>query len=608
MIGKGFSSRVNPVTLSAMTGPQIFLFVLLALLFGMLLWGRIRYDVIAAGALFVAFVGGVIPKDEVFAGFGHPATVIIALVLVVSRGLANSGAIDLLGRLLVSASRPLSGHIGMMSAISAALSAIMNNVAALALLMPVDMQAANKAKRSPALTLMPLSFASILGGMITLIGTPPNVVIATFRGEALGEPYGMFDFAPVGLIVAGAGILFVALVGWRLLPKERTKGNVLVELQDLEGYIAEGVVPEGSKYIGQRVRELHPLAEEHDVSIIGLIRGQERMPGLATREKIKRGDFLLLEGGPEAIEQFLGASGLKYSGADKHSGLVGEAAAMSEVVVTSSSPIIGRSAINFGLLRRFGVTLLGVSRQGRKFRARVRRLNLRPGDILLLIGPPEGLSEANSAMGCLPLAERGLQVIQRHKAALAVGIFAAAILAASFGWIYLPVALLAVVVAYIGFRIVALSQLYGSIEWSVIVLLGSLIPIGAALESTGGTELIANGIVSITEGLSPAVVLTILMIVTMTLSDVLNNVATALIAAPIGVSIAQSLEVNPDPFLMAVAVASSCAFLTPIGHKNNTIIMGPGGYKFGDYWRMGLPLEILVVALGVPTILLFWPL
>jgi di/tricarboxylate transporter len=211
-------------------------------------------------------------------------------------------------------------------------------------------------------------------------------------------------------------------------------------------------------------------------------------------------------------------------------------------------------------------------------------------------------------MGCLPLAERGLQVIQRHKAALAVGIFAAAILAASFGWIYLPVALLAVVVAYIGFRIVALSQLYGSIEWSVIVLLGSLIPIGAALESTGGTELIANGIVSITEGLSPAVVLTILMIVTMTLSDVLNNVATALIAAPIGVSIAQSLEVNPDPFLMAVAVASSCAFLTPIGHKNNTIIMGPGGYKFGDYWRMGLPLEILVVALGVPTILLFWPL
>lgn len=591
-----------------MTGPQIFLFVLLAVLFAMLLWGRVRYDVVAAGALFVAFVGGVIPKDEVFAGFGHPATVIVALVLIVSRGLANSGAIDLLSRFLVSATRPLALHIWLMSAVSAALSAIMNNVAALALLMPVDMQAAAKAKRSPALTLMPLSFASILGGMITLIGTPPNVVIATFREEALGEPYAMFDFAPVGLVVAVAGIAFVALVGWRLLPEDRMKGNVLQELQDLEGYIAECAVPEGSVHVGKRVLDLHPLAEDNDVSIIGLIRGKERLPGLAAREKLRNGDFLLLEGGPGAIEQFLGASGLKYSGEEKHSGIVGEAVAMSEVVVPSSSPLVGRSAIQFGLLRRFGVTLLGVSRQGRKFRARVRKLHLQAGDILLLIGPQEGLSEAVSTMGCLPLAERGLQVVQRQKAVLAVGLFAAAIIAASLGWIYLPIALLAVVVAFIGFRIVGLSQLYTSVEWSVIVLLGSLIPIGAALETTGCTNLIANGIVHWTAGYSPTVVLTILMIVTMTLSDVLNNVATALIAAPIGVSIAQSLSVSPDPFLMAVAVASSCAFLTPIGHKNNTIIMGPGGYKFGDYWRMGLPLEILVVALGVPVILLFWPL
>lgn len=591
-----------------MTGPQIFLFVLLAVLFAMLLWGRVRYDVVAAGALFVAFVGGVIPKDDVFAGFGHPATVIVALVLIVSRGLANSGAIDLLSRFLVSATRPLALHIWLMSAVSAALSAIMNNVAALALLMPVDMQAAAKAKRSPALTLMPLSFASILGGMITLIGTPPNVVIATFREEALGAPYGMFDFAPVGLVVALAGIAFVALVGWRLLPEDRMKGNVLQELQDLEGYIAECAVPEGSVHLGKQVLDLHPLAEDNDVSIIGLIRGKERLPGLAAREKLRKGDFLLLEGGPEAIEQFLGASGLKYSGEEKHSGIVGEAVAMSEVVVPSSSPLVGRSAIQFGLLRRFGVTLLGVSRQGRKFRARVRKLHLQAGDILLLIGPQEGLSEAVSTMGCLPLAERGLQVVQRQKAVLAVGLFAAAILAASLGWMYLPIALLAVVVAFIGFRIVGLSQLYTSVEWSVIVLLGSLIPIGAALETTGCTDLIANGIVHWTAGCSPTVVLTILMIVTMTLSDVLNNVATALIAAPIGVSIAQSLGVSPDPFLMAVAVASSCAFLTPIGHKNNTIIMGPGGYKFGDYWRMGLPLEILVVALGVPVILLFWPL
>lgn len=591
-----------------MTGPQIFLFLLLGALFGMLLWGRVRYDVVAAGALVIAFLGGVLPKAEVFAGFGHPATVIIALVLIVSRGLSNSGAIELLARFLVSASRPLALHIGFMSGAAAALSAVMNNVAALALLMPVDMQAAAKAKRSPALTLMPLSFASILGGMITLIGTPPNVVIATFREEALGEAYAMFDFAPVGLIVAAIGIAYVALVGWRLIPAARAESNVLADLEDLEGYIAEGIVPKDSPHIGKSLRELHPLAEDHDVSVIGLLRGDERLPGMGSRQKLRQGDILLLEGGPEAIETFLGASGLQYSGAEKHASLVGEAVSMTEVVVPASSPIVGRSAIHFGLLRRFGVTLLGVSRQGRKFRARVRKLNLQAGDILLLIGPDGHLQEAISAMGSLPLAERGLQVTQRHKALLATGLFAAAIVAASLGWIYLPIALLAVVIGFIGFRILTLRQIYDSVEWSVIVLLGCLIPIGGALETTGGTGLIADAIVRWTHGLPALAVLTLLMVVTMTLSDVLNNVATALIAAPIGVGIAQQLGVNADPFLMAVAVASSCAFLTPIGHKNNTIIMGPGGYRFGDYWRMGLPLEILVIAVGVPAILFFWPL
>jgi len=547
-------------------------------------------------------------NSSVVAGFGHPATVIIALVLIVSRGLSNSGAIEVLARYLVSSSRPLGLHIGLMSGVAAALSAIMNNVAALALLMPVDMQAAAKAKRSPALTLMPLSFASILGGMITLIGTPPNVVIATYRGEALGEPFGMFDFAPVGLVVAGVGVLYVALVGWRLLPESCVRGNVLQDLRDLDGYIAEAIVPEENKFIGESTRVLHDLAEESDVSVVGIIRGKKRLPGLAMRETVERADILLLEGGPEAIEQFLGAAKLKYSGAEKYASLTSEAVLMTEVVVLTNAAVIGRSAIHFGLLRRFGVTLLGVARKGKKIRTRVRRLNVEGGDILLLIGPEEALQEAVAAMGCLPLAERGLQVTQRHKALPAVAVFSAAVVAASLGWIYLPVALLAVVVAYIGLRIVPLRQIYTSVEWSVIVLLGCLIPIGGALESTGGTELIAGSIVDWTTGLPTVAVLTLLMVVTMTLSDVLNNVATALIAAPIAVGIAQRLEVHPDPFLMAVAVASSCAFLTPIGHKNNTIIMGPGGYRFGDYWRMGLPLEVLVILLGVPAILLFWPL
>jgi di/tricarboxylate transporter len=591
-----------------MTPDQIFLISLLLVIFGLLIWGRYRYDLVAFGALVVAFIVGVVPEDKVFAGFGHPATVIIALVLIVSRGLSNSGAIELLARYIVDGARSLRAHIGVMSGIAAALSALMNNVAALALLMPIDMQAAAKAKRSPALSLMPLSFASILGGMVTLIGTPPNVVIATFRDTALGEPFQMFDFAPVGLVVALIGVAYVATIGWRLIPVERTKHDTAQELQDLSGYIAEGEVPEKSKAVGLQVRELQNLADEFDVNVLGLVRRGKRLPGAARLEVIRKGDHVVLEGGPQGIEHFLGAVGLGVAGSAKHARADTQALSLIEVVVPAGARIEGRSALDVRLLYRHGVTLLGVSRRGKRFRDRVRKLVVRAGDILLLLGPDRRLNDVVTWLGCLPLASRGLQVVQRHKALSAVGVFALAIVVASLGWVYLPVALGAVVVAYVLLKIVPLTQIYESIEWPVIVLLGCLIPIGGALEASGGTARIAESIVAWTDGFPPVVVLAILMIVTMTLSDVLNNVATALIAAPIGVSIADRLHLSPDPFLMAVAVASSCAFLTPIGHKNNTIIMGPGGYKFGDYWRLGLPLEVLVVAVGLPAILLFWPL
>ncbi len=591
-----------------MTTDQIVLFALIFVIFAFLIWGRFRYDLVAFAALVIAFAAGVVPKDEVFAGFGHPAVVIIALVLIVSRGLSRSGAIELLAHKVLDASRGLQAHIGIMAGISAALSSIMNNVAALALLMPLDMQAARRAKRSPAVTLMPLSFASILGGMVTLIGTPPNIVIATFREDALGEPYRMFDFAPVGAVVAITGVIFVMLIGWRLIPIERGKHDTAKELADLKGYVSEAKVSESSPAIGKPLKALDGLTEEYDVQVLGLVRRGKRLPGPSRNEEVRKGDVLVIEGGPEAIDQFVGAAKLAYAGSDKHQGITSEALELMEVVVPEGARIVGRSALDVRLLYRQGVTLLGISRKGHRIRERVRKARIHAGDILLLLGPEDHLPDVVEWLGCLPIAERGLQVTQRGKAWTAVGVFAAAIAAASFGWVYLPLALAAVVVGYVLLRIVPLNQVYDSVEWSVIVLLGSMIPIGAALEATGGAALIADAMVDWTHGLPSVVVLTILMIVTMTLSDVLNNVATALIAAPIGVGIAQRLDANPDSFLMAVAVAASCAFLTPIGHKNNTIIMGPGGYKFGDYWRMGLPLEILVVVVSVPMILVVWPL
>ena len=591
-----------------MTTEQGFLFALFGAVFVLLIWGRIRYDLVAFGALVVAVLAGFVTPDEAFSGFGHPAVVIIALVLIVSRGLLNSGAVEMISGVVLSANRPLPVHIGIMSLVGAGLSAIINNVAALALLMSLDIEAAEKAKRAAALSLMPLSFATILGGMITLIGTPPNIVIAQYRERALGESFGMFDFAPVGLCVATVGIIFVALVGWRLIPNRDRAGNIHNEA-DADLFVAEAGVPEESTALGQQLKDLYPLAGEHDITVLGLVRNGKRLPGFARYEKIQKGDHLVLEGNPKSIEAFLGAAQLDFAGKEKHEvGLTSDSLSLIEVIVPEGSRINGRSSHDLQLLTRHGITLLGVSRQGQRFRDRVRKLPINPGDVLLLLGPADRLAEITSWLGVLPLADRQHTVIQRKKAVLTIGLFLGAIALSVAGLVYLPIALAVCVIAFVGFKIVSGREVYESVEWKVIVLLASLIPLGIALENSGGTQLIAELIVAQTQGWPHWAILTVLVMVTMTLSDFLNNVATALIAAPIGLNVANAIGANPDPFLMGVAVAASCAFLTPIGHKNNTIIMGPGGYRFGDYWRMGLPLEILVVVVSVPAILFFWPL
>ena len=591
-----------------MTTDQMMLFGLLGVVFALLIWGRFRYDLVAFAALVAAVIIGVVPQDTAFSGFGHPAVIIIALVLIVSKGLSNSGAIELIARTLIDSGRKLSTHIGIMSGLAAALSAVMNNVGALALLMPVDLQAAEKAKRSPALTLMPLSFASILGGLVTLIGTPPNIIIASYREKTLGESFSMFDFAPVGLVCAVIGVLFVALIGWRLIPAARREHNQPKELFELDDYVAEVRVAAESLLVGKRLRDVKEIEEAVDLQIIGVVRRGNKLPGIVAWQVIEAGDILVVEASPQVIEELSGSIGVEFVGSEKHEGaLVSADTGFMEVVVPAGARIEGRSALSLRLLYRHNVTLMGISRQGQQIHQRVRRTEIEAGDILLLYGPSERLPEISQWLGCLPLAERGLQVIKRDKALLAVALFAAAILLASFGILYLPFALGLTAIFYVLFNIVSVKRIYDSVEWPVIVLLGSLIPIGSALEASGGTGLIANWILTATQGAAPWVVLTILMVVTMTLSDVLNNTATAVIAAPVALDLATRLQVSADPFLMAVAVAASCAFLTPIGHKNNTLIMGPGGYKFGDYWRMGLPLEILIIAVSIPAIMFFWP-
>ncbi len=590
-----------------MTQDQIILFSLFAAVFAMLLWGRFRYDLVAFSALMAGVVLGVVPSSEAFSGFGHPATLVVALVLVVSAGLVRSGAVFLITRTLVDSARGLGSHIALMGAVGGVLSAFMNNVAALALLMPVDIQTARKAGRSPGLSLMPLSFATILGGMVTLIGTPPNIIIATIREDSLGEPFRMFDFAPVGGIAAIAGLTFVALVGWRLIP---ARDDAAASLEDVSQYIAELTVPDESKHIGKRLKDLEDDAEKADVAIIGLIREGKRQYGRGRNAALQAGDALVLEATPDALDEFRTALGLAVADEKRAENLKagGDGVEIIEVVVTETSRLVGRSAQKVGLNWRRSTVLMGISREGKRITKQIRKTELRAGDILLLLVPRDTGADVTQWLGCLPLAGRGLAVTNDEKVWLAIGLFVGAVVAASVGLLYLPIALGLVVIAYVLAKIVPLSELYTHIEWPVVVLLGSMIPLGAALDSSGGTELIAGALVDLTQGMPAWAVLTVLMVVTMSLSDVLNNTATTIVAAPVGIQMAQSLNVNPDPFLMAVAVAASSAFLTPIGHKNNTLILGPGGYQFGDYWKIGLPLEIIVIVVSIPAILVFWPL
>ena len=495
-----------------------------------------------------------------------------------------------------------------MGGVGGVLSAFMNNVAALALLMPVDIATARKAGRSPGLSLMPLSFATILGGMVTLIGTPPNIIIAAIREESLGESFGMFDFAPVGGAAAIAGLAFVAFIGWRLIPV-RDSGVGGDALGDLAPYISELTIPEDNKIVGTRLRDLLDPAEKADVAILGLVRDGKRRFGTGRNLVLKAGDILVLEAVPEALDEFRTALKLDFA-PEGHpiEDAVGEGVSLIEMVVTDSSRIAGRTAQAIGLGWRKRTVLMGVSRKGQRMTKRLRQTLIQPGDILLLLTPSDTGEDVVDWLGGLTLADRGLAVTRDSKTWAAIGLFAAAVIAASLGLIYLPIALGLVVVAYVLFKILPLSEIYDHIEWPVVVLLGSMIPLGAALETSGGTELLAQGLVSVSQGWPAWGTLTLLMVVTMTLSDVLNNTATAIVAAPVGIRMAETLGVNPDPFLMAVAVAASAAFLTPIGHKNNTLVLGPGGYGFGDYWRMGLQLEIIVIGVSIPTILLVWPL
>jgi len=571
----------------------------------MFIWGRVRYDVVAVMTLLGGVMLGIVPEAEAFEGFGHAAVITVMAVLVISRALDESGVVSGIAAVIRPFKHFTTLQVFVLAVVVGALSAFMNNVGALALMLPVALQQASETKRSPSWLLMPLSFGSLLGGLSTLIGTPPNIIIATFRTEQMGEPFSMFDFAPVGASVAGVGILFIALIGWRFLPARKDPDSGSTNMFELNAYLLEVKVLANSGIIGKLVREFEQMAKE-DVTVVSLIRGEKTIHAPSGFVPIQAGDVLLVEGDPALFTKLIDNGDLELGTADSEAADIdGENVQVIEAVIPPNTRLDGSTARSIRLKQRFGINLLAVAHQGRTIMERLGQVRFAAGDVLLLQGDPKAIKEAIAVLGCLPLATRELNLDQRATIWPLV-FFVGAIGLAVGGILPIQISFVAAVVAIIVFGYMSLNDVYDSIEWPVVVLLGGMIPIGQALQTTGATELIAAQILEHGQLLTPVTLMAVLMVITMILSDVINNAVTAVVMAPIGFSLAEAMEVNPDAFLMAVAVASSSTFLTPIGHQSNTLVMGPGGYKFSDYWRMGLPLDIIIVATTVPLIQYFW--
>jgi di/tricarboxylate transporter len=603
---RGSSSRGAHRGAATLTFDQGIAFATLLAAFGLFLWGRFRHDIVAMLALLAVVLTGLVPFEDAFLGFAHPAVITVAAVLVLSRALQNAGIVDVVVRLLA----PLRGsealQIGSQAGIVALLSSFMNNVGALALMLPVALRNAYREGYPPALSLMPLAFASLLGGMVTLIGTPPNLIIAAFREREVGAPFGMFDFAPVGGVVALAGLAFIALVGWRFLPRDRR--GMAESALDIGDYLAEVRVTKEGKAWGKSLGEIEALAD-NEVRIAGLVRGKAKRMAPPPTEKVRARDVLIVEGEPDAIKELIDIGGLKLLDGDGLGAeqLRSEEVAVVEAVIKPGSALAGKTPTRLRLRRVYGINLLAIARHGRRLRQRLGDVRLQVGDVLLLQGPAETIGDILTELGMLPLAERSLQIGRPRRLLMASAIFALAILATLAGLAPVHIAFVTAATAVVLAGIVAPGELYDSIDWPVIVLLGAMIPLGAALETTGGAALVADLILALASNFAAVWVIALVLVGTMFLSDAINNNATAVLMAPIAIEVAERLGASPDPFLMAVAVGASCAFLTPIGHQSNTLVMAPGGYRFGDYWRIGLPLEAVIVVVAVPMILIVWP-
>jgi di/tricarboxylate transporter len=590
-----------------LTVQQALAFGLIVGAVAMFAWGRYRYDFVALGALFIGVVVGVIPAKDAFSGFSSEIVAIIAGALVVSYAIARSGLVERLMRPVMGRLTTLQVQVPVLVAGVTILSMITKNIGALAIFMPLAVQLSRRTGTPLSKMLMPMSFGALIGGTVTLVGTSPNIIVAGVRENLLGRPFDMFDYAPVGLGVSVIGIAFLSFA-YRLLP-QRNAPSGMAEALEANPYVTEAWVPDDWPNESMTVAELRALGEQR-VRVVSIVRQGETRPGPRGNSHIRPGDTILLEGDQEALDALIVRAGFRLERSNRPAAKEepSDEIVAAEAVIGRGSVLAGKTARGLSLHERYGVNLLAVSRSGANFADRIRRTPLRAGDVIVLQGSALAMPGVLRDLGVLPLAERALKL-----GGVRNMVMPALILAIAMALVALKIAPVAIAFFGAAILVVALGSLtmreaYLALDGPVLVLIAALIPVSAAIENTGGTELIGTLLSHVLSGVPPVAAVAAIMVAAMAVTPFLNNAATVLVMAPIAVVLARRLHLDPDPFLMAIALGAACDFLTPIGHQCNTLVMGPGGYRFGDYARLGAMLSAAVVVVGVPLIAVFWPL
>jgi di/tricarboxylate transporter len=592
-----------------MTLDQILSIGVIAAMMAAFVWGRFRYDLVAAGALLVALALGVVPYEEAFSGFSNDIVIIVGSALLVSAGVARSGIMEFTIQRYAPNVSSVRAQLALLVIVVTVLSAFVKNIGALAIMIPIAFQFARRSGASPSVFLMPMAFGSLLGGLMTLVGTSPNIVVSQLRDDITGMPFRMFDFTPVGAGLAAVGTVFLVLF-YGLVPSRQRESASMNEAIDIKNYMAEGKVVEGSAVLGKTVGELMKMSDGSAV-VTSILRSRDVRITPLPDAVLREGDILLMEGAPEALDRLVAQAKLSLTDqrkpAARKQGAAEEVDAI-EAVIGEHSILIGWSAQRLALYDRFNVNLLAVSRKGERLSQRLGAITLRLGDVIVLQGNRQALPEILRDLGLLPLAERPILLGTVRRGIVPVLILAGAMGSTALGLLPVQIAFFAAAVAMILFKVLPMREIYSAVDGPILVMLATLIPVSDSLRSTGATDVIAGWLAGVGATLPAYGALGLILVVAMAITPFLNNAATVLVMAPIAAGFAASLDLRPEAFLMAVAIGAGCDFLTPIGHQCNTLVMGPGGYKFSDYPRLGLPLSFIVVLVAVPMLMLVWPL